>query len=71
MLYIDEARRIAQDELWPTADTPAEVAKALGAGQNQRRLIDQSDSMHPSTAGYELMATAITRAIDFHRMVDG
>jgi lysophospholipase L1-like esterase len=69
-LYLDEARRIAQDEMWPIADVPAEVEKVITAGQNPRRLTDQSDSFHPSLAGYELMASVITRAIDFHRMVD-
>ncbi len=69
-LYLDEARRIAQDEMWPLADVPAEVEKAIAAGLGPRRLTDQSDSLHPSAPGYEVMATVITRAIDFHRMVD-
>jgi hypothetical protein len=70
LLYLDEARRIAQDEMWPLADVPAELAKALAAGQNPRRFVNQNDSLHPSSTGYELMASVITRAVDFHRMVD-
>lgn len=69
-LYLDEARRIAQDEIWPLADVPSEVEKAIAAGLSLRRLTDQSDSFHPSASGYDLMATVITRAIDFHRMVE-
>ncbi len=69
-LYLDEARRIAQDEMWPLADVPAEVEKSIASGVSPRRLTDQSDSLHPSSSGYELMAMVITRAIDFHRMVD-
>lgn len=69
-LYLDEARRIAQDEMWPLADVPAEVEKAAAAGQSPRRFTDQSDSLHPSASGYDLMSTVITRAIDFHRLAE-
>jgi hypothetical protein len=75
LLYLDEARRIAQDEAWPLADVPAEVAKlsaAASAGSSDplRRLVDQSDCVHPSPQGYALMAMVVTRAVDFHRMID-
>lgn len=69
-LYLDEARRIAQDEMWVLADVPAEVEKALAAGESPRLFTDQSDSLHPSASGYDLMASVITRAIDFHRLVE-
>jgi hypothetical protein len=69
-LYLDEARRIAQDEEWPLADVASEVEKRVAAGENPRRFTDQGDSLHPSRYGFEVQASVLVRAIDMNRMVD-
>jgi hypothetical protein len=69
-LYLDEARRIAQDEDWPLADVCAEIEKRALAGENMRRFINQADNQTPSSYGYVIMASTIVRSLDNHRMVD-
>jgi hypothetical protein len=69
-LYLDEARRIAQDEEWPLADVQAEVEKRVMAGENMRRFIDQSDNLMPSRYGYDVMSSVIVRTMDNHRMIN-
>lgn len=69
-LYLDEARRIAQDEGWPIADVAIDIEKRVLAGENMRQFINQSDSLHPSRYGFQTMATLITRAIDNNRMIE-
>lgn len=69
-LYLDEARRIAQDEGWPFVDICVDIEKRVLAGENMRRFINQSDSLHPSRYAYQIMATHITRGIDNHRMIE-
>ncbi|MDF2439262.1 MAG: hypothetical protein JWN98_246 [Abditibacteriota bacterium] len=69
-LYLDEARRIALDEGWAYADVCMDIEKRALAGEHMRRFINQSDCLHPSRYGYQIMANHITRAIDNHRMIE-
>ncbi len=68
-LYLEEALSIAQDESWPVADAYSEVQKRVAAGDNIRRFINQSDTVHPSVYAYETMARVVVRAIDDARMI--
>jgi len=70
LLYLDEARRIAQDEGWPTADLSVEVEKRLAAKEPYRRFINQADNLHPSRYGFELIASMVVRTIDDNRMIE-
>lgn len=69
-LYLEEAGRIAQDEGWPLADVHSEIEKRVLAGESMRRFINQTDNVHPSRYGFEVMASIITRAMDNHRMIE-
>jgi hypothetical protein len=69
-LYLEEARRIAQDEEWPLADAVAEIEKRIASGEKMRRVIDQNDNWHPSPYGLIVQAQVIVRAVDTHRMID-
>jgi hypothetical protein len=69
-LYLDESRRIAQDEEWPLADVCVDIEKRVMQGENMRRFIDQNDCVSPSRYGYSVMATVLVRAMDNHRMVE-
>ncbi len=69
-LYLDEARRIAQDERWPLADVAAEIQKRVDAGENPQRFVDHDDFQHLSPYGLEIQARVIVRAIDNGRMVE-
>jgi len=69
-LYLDEARRIAQDENWPVADLAVEIEKRLDAKEPYRRFINQADNLHPSSYGFTLIAQMLVRTIDEYRMVE-
>ena len=69
-LYLDEARRIAQDENWPVADMAAEVEKRVTAKESYRRFINQADNLTPSRYGFSVIAQLIVRTIDNHRMIE-
>ncbi len=69
-LYLDEARRIAQDEGWPVADVAAEVRKRIAAGEHPLRFVDHNDFQHLSPYGLQVQASAIVRAIDNGRMIE-
>lgn len=68
-LYLEEALSIAQDEGWAVADAYSDVQKRVAAGDNIRRFINQSDTIHPSVYAYETIARVVVRAIDDARMI--
>ena len=63
-LYLDEARRIAQDERWPLADVASEIHKRIASGENPLRFVDHNDFQHLSPYGLQVQAATIVRAID-------
>lgn len=69
-LYLDEARRIAQDERWLLADVATEIHKRVANGENAQRFVDQNDFHHLSPYGLQIQATVIVRAIDNGRMIE-
>lgn len=69
-LYLDEARRIAQDENWPVVDMAAEVEKRAASREPYRRLINQADNLTPSRYGFSVISQLIVRTIDNNRMIE-
>lgn len=69
-LYLDEARRIAQDERWPLADVASEIHKRIAGGENPLRFVDHNDFQHLSPYGLQVQAAVIVRAIDNGRMIE-
>lgn len=70
IMYLDEARHIAEDEGWPVADIAVEIEKRITDGQSARRFIDGFEGHFPSTLGFQVAAKVIVRAADNHRLVE-
>ena len=70
LMYLNEARSIAEDEGWLVADAQSEVAKLVDGGESARRFVDGHDNFHLSKRGLETLAKMIVRGLDNGRMIE-